>query len=178
MGLDVAAMPTRPADNLVALPDLTHRQVGLGLGEVVGGNELLDALTGDAEEFSDLSGAHEVMHEQDHSHEATRHLTRGQGRADTSHMTRTPASSSYKPRYTVRKQSSGYAFSETYYVYDLVGKGRVSVHAGTKESAQIDADNLNVTELTALAADDPRPYDERRAEAKAKYEAITGRKVY
>jgi hypothetical protein len=84
----------------------------------------------------------------------------------------------YKPRYTVRKQSSGYAFSETFYVYDLVGKGRVSVHAGTRETAQAEADSLNVSDLVKKHAEDPRPYDVRRAEAQAKYEAITGRKVY
>jgi hypothetical protein len=59
-------------------------------------------------------------------------------------MTQTAAKT--KPRYTVRKQSSGWTLSETFYVYDLVRKGRVSVHAGTREAAQADADALNAEE--------------------------------
>lgn len=81
-------------------------------------------------------------------------------------------------RYRVRKQSSGYALSETFYVYDLVRKSRVSVHAGSRESAQADADSLNVGDMIRDHADDPRPYAQRRAEAIAIYEAATGRKVY
>lgn len=61
-------------------------------------------------------------------------------------MTRT------RPRYTVRKQSSGYTASESFYVYDLQRKGRVSVHASrSRESAQHDADSLNATEAKHLA---------------------------
>lgn len=78
---------------------------------------------------------------------------------------------SARRRYTVRKQSSGYTFSETFYVYDLVKKGRVSVHAGTKESAQIDADDLEISAMVADHADDPRPYAERRAEAAERFAA-------
>jgi hypothetical protein len=48
-----------------------------------------------------------------------------------------------KPRFTVRKQSSGYSHSETFYVYDTKRKGRVSVHASARECAQADADSLN-----------------------------------
>lgn len=80
-------------------------------------------------------------------------------------------------RYRVRKQSSGYTFSETFYVYDLVRKGRVSVHAGTRESAQADADALNVSDMVRDHAEDPRPYAERRAEAAAAFLAATGRTV-
>jgi hypothetical protein len=56
-----------------------------------------------------------------------------------------------RPRYTVRKQSSGRTFSETFYVYDLDKRGRVSVHAGTRESAQADADRLNASHEQHLA---------------------------
>jgi hypothetical protein len=76
----------------------------------------------------------------------------------------------YKPRFTVRKQSSGYTLSETYYVWKL-GAGRVSVHAGTRECAQSDADDLNIGDLVKPHAEDPRPYAVRRAEAGAAYRA-------
>lgn len=75
-----------------------------------------------------------------------------------------------KPRYTVRKQSSGYTFSETFYVYDTQRKGRVSVHAHrSREAAQCDADGLNISDMVKDYADDPRPYDERLAEATAAF---------
>lgn len=80
-----------------------------------------------------------------------------------------------RPRYTVRKQSSGYAASVTFYVYDTARKGRVSVHAArTSESAQHDADSLNVGALILDADVDPRPYATRRAEAEAAYKAARG----
>lgn len=47
-------------------------------------------------------------------------------------------------RFTVRKQSSGYTLSESYYVYDRQRQGRVTVHAHrTRESAVWDAKGLN-----------------------------------
>jgi hypothetical protein len=72
-------------------------------------------------------------------------------------------------RYTARKQSSGRTFSETWYAYDTQRKTRVSVHASTRECAQADADDLNIGDMIADYADDPRPYDVRRAEAEAAY---------
>ena len=74
-------------------------------------------------------------------------------------------------RYTVRKQSSGYTFSETFYVYDTKRKGRVSVHAGTRESAQADANDLNISDAVQDYDDDPRPYTVRLAEATAAFHA-------
>jgi hypothetical protein len=56
-----------------------------------------------------------------------------------------------RPRYTVRKQSSGYTASVTFYVYDTVRKGRVSVHAGSRESALVDAARLNASHEEHLA---------------------------
>lgn len=82
-------------------------------------------------------------------------------------MTQTKA----RRRYTVRKQSSGWTFSETFYVYDLVKKGRVSVHAGTRQSAQVDADALEIGAMVTPAAEDPRPYAVRLAEAAARFAA-------
>ena len=75
-----------------------------------------------------------------------------------------------KHRYSVRKQSSGYTFSETYFVYDKLRGGRVTVHAhGTREGAQADADALNIMDMVSDYADDPRPYGERHAEASRAY---------
>ncbi len=88
-------------------------------------------------------------------------------------MTRTVST-----RYRVRKQSSGYAASETFYVYDLVRKGRVTVHAHrSREGAQADADVLNVGDMVLDYAEDPRPYAERRAEAISAFTTATGREV-
>lgn len=72
-------------------------------------------------------------------------------------------------RFTVRKQSSGYSHSVTFYVYDTTRRGRVSVHAMSREQAQASADDLNISDMVAPAADDPRPYEARRAEAEAAY---------
>lgn len=71
-----------------------------------------------------------------------------------------------RKRYTVRKMSSGYTASVKWYVYDNQRKGRVSVHAHiARESAQHEADSLNVSAMVKDHADDPRPYAERLAEA-------------
>ena len=81
-------------------------------------------------------------------------------------------------RYRVRKQSSGYASSVSYYVYDLLRKGRVTVHAyRTREAAQVNADALNVQDMVKDHAVDPRPYKERLAEAQRVYTEATGRTV-
>lgn len=75
-------------------------------------------------------------------------------------------------RYTVRKQSSGYTHSETYYVYDLVKKGRVTVHAQPhRDAAQSEADRLEIGAMIRDYEDDSRPYVERLAEARARFAA-------
>jgi hypothetical protein len=75
-----------------------------------------------------------------------------------------------KPRYRVRKQSSGYTFSETFIVMDSTTGGRVSVHPfRTRESAQANADRLNIDDLVKDYSADPRPYEVRHAEAEAAY---------
>lgn len=77
-----------------------------------------------------------------------------------------------KRRYTVRKQSSGYTSSTTYYVYDLVKKGRVTVHAHqTPEGAWADADTSEIGAMVADYDQDPRPYAVRRAEAHERFAA-------
>lgn len=78
-------------------------------------------------------------------------------------------------RYTVRKQSSGRSFSETFYVFDNVTKSRVSVHATvSRRTAQMEADGLEAGAMVRDYADDPRPYAERRAEAEARVAAGEG----
>jgi hypothetical protein len=80
-----------------------------------------------------------------------------------------------KLRFTVRQQRSGYNGYCTYYVYDLKRQGRVTVHAhSVPEAAKADARNLNISEMVAPHAEDPRPYDVRLAEATAKYDSIYG----
>ena len=73
-------------------------------------------------------------------------------------------------RYTVRKQSSGRTFSETYYVFDTVRGGRVSTEPGTREIAQAQADELNITAMVLDYDDDPRPFEVRLAEARETYQ--------
>jgi hypothetical protein len=75
-------------------------------------------------------------------------------------------------RYTVRKQSSGYSFSETWYAYDLIKQGRVTVNAhSVRESAQADADRLEILGMVADHDRDPRPFDVRLAEAAQRFAA-------
>lgn len=77
-----------------------------------------------------------------------------------------------KARYSVRKQSSGRTFSESYYVYDLVRKGRVTVHAHQhRQSAEVDARALEIAAMVPPAAEDARPYAVRLAEAEQRYAA-------
>lgn len=72
--------------------------------------------------------------------------------------------------YTVRKMTSGRDGSVSYYVYSLKSHGRVSVHASTiRQSAQIEADKLNIGAMVKNYEDDPRPYDVRYAEAEIAY---------
>lgn len=80
-----------------------------------------------------------------------------------------------KHRFTVRKMTSGYTGVVKWYVYDLVGKGRVTVHAYLgRDSAQAEADGLNIIEMTVPAANDPRPFEVRHAEAAQRYYASKG----
>jgi hypothetical protein len=53
------------------------------------------------------------------------------------------ASAPTRDRYTIRKQSSGRTFSETFYVYDRQRKGRVSVGPLSREQAAASAGDLN-----------------------------------
>jgi len=72
--------------------------------------------------------------------------------------------------YAVRKVRSGYTGRESFVVVRNPGGHRVSVHAHvTRESAQADADTLNISALVKDHAEDPRPYAVRRAEAEAAY---------
>ena len=90
-------------------------------------------------------------------------------------MTSTPAVSS---RYRTRKQTSGRNGNVTYFVYDLVGHGRVTVHAHpSREGAQYEADDLNVSDMIRDYVDDPRDYWVRWTEAAAAYKQATGREV-
>jgi hypothetical protein len=55
-------------------------------------------------------------------------------------------------------------------VYDLVKKGRVSVHTQLhRHAAQTDADDLEIAAMVRNYEDDPRPYAERRTEARARF---------
>lgn len=72
-------------------------------------------------------------------------------------------------RFTVRQQRSGYTGNVSFYVYDNVSKGRVSVHAMSQQQAQASADDLNIGDMVAPHAEDPRPYAVRRAEAEQRY---------
>lgn len=72
--------------------------------------------------------------------------------------------------YVVRKQSSGRTFSETFVVVRNPGGRRVTtIPHVTRETAQAEADALNIGALVLDHADDPRPYAVRRAEAEAAY---------
>lgn len=74
-------------------------------------------------------------------------------------------------RYRVRQMQSGYTGEVKYNVVRLDG-GRVNVHAyPSRRSAQVAADDLNIGDMVADFADDPRPYAARRAEAEAAYRA-------
>lgn len=73
-------------------------------------------------------------------------------------------------RYTVRKQTSGWTGVSKFYVYDTVDKGRVTVQAYLgRDTAQAEADQLNISDMVRPHEEDPRPYEVRRAEAEAAY---------
>lgn len=79
--------------------------------------------------------------------------------------------------YRVRKQTSGYTGRDSYIVVMLrqgQPASRVTVHAhSTRESAQADADDLNIGAMVTPYDEDPRPYAERRADAERRYRDIT-----
>jgi hypothetical protein len=74
--------------------------------------------------------------------------------------------------FVVRKVSSGYTGRESFIVVKNPGARRVSVHASvTRETAQVEADTLNIGAMVKNYDEDPRPYAERLAEAEAAYRA-------
>ena len=73
-----------------------------------------------------------------------------------------------KHPFSVRKMSGRGGVK--YVVVLNPGQRRVSVHAHvTKDTAWIDADQLNIGALVRDHAEDPRPYEIRLAEATAAY---------
>lgn len=75
-----------------------------------------------------------------------------------------------KQRYTTSKMTSGYNGVSRYYVYDTVSKGRVTVHAHLMRStAELQADQLNISDMVKPYDEDPRPYEVRLAEATEAY---------
>lgn len=78
--------------------------------------------------------------------------------------------SNAKKVFTVRKQKSGWNGDEKFIVVNKKTGGRVSTWAHlTRESAQIAADELNIQEMVADYATDPRPYEVRLEEARKAY---------
>jgi hypothetical protein len=70
--------------------------------------------------------------------------------------------------FTVRTTTSGHNGMTKYPVYN--GPRRVSVHAyGTREGAQANADELNIGAMIKDHAEDPRPYQEKLADARAEF---------
>lgn len=81
-----------------------------------------------------------------------------------------------KHPFQVRQVRSGYTGYKSYIVVKNPGGHRVSVHAyQTRETAQSNADDLNIGAMVKPHAEDPRPYAERRAEAEKAYRAEVGR---
>lgn len=71
--------------------------------------------------------------------------------------------------YQVRKQTSGRSW-DTYIVVKNPGGRRVSTWPHTtRETAQADADDLNIQAMVKPYAEDSRPYEVRLAEATATY---------
>lgn len=75
--------------------------------------------------------------------------------------------------FRVRKVTSGWNGFPSFVVVrkrDDGSYGRVTVHAhGSREAALSDADGLNIGSLVKPHEEDPRPYEERRAEAEHAY---------
>src|SRR5690606_759957 len=87
----------RPPQDILTSPYLPHGEAGDRPGEVGAADELLDALTADAEEFLDLGSSHQ-LHDAQHSHDATSHLTSGQLSCHASHVTTSQVTTSHKAR--------------------------------------------------------------------------------
>lgn len=76
--------------------------------------------------------------------------------------------------FRVRQMTSGRTGITKYIVVKLSGgvAHRVSVHAHiSRDSAQYEADDLNIAEMVLPYDEDPRPYAIRQAEAAATYES-------
>lgn len=84
---DCPPLSAGPRLDIGAVPDLPHRKLYDMLRPVFPLDELLHTLAAHAEHRADLGRADKVMHGKNHSHDATGHLTRGQGSRNTSHMT-------------------------------------------------------------------------------------------
>ena len=78
-----------------------------------------------------------------------------------------------KKRFTVRKTVSGRTGVARWIVVMNPGGSRVSVDSyPLRESAQIHADDLNISEMVKPHDEDPRPYATRHAEASALYHEL------
>ena len=76
---DQATVIAGPLFDVLALPDLAHVEFDFGRGPVVALDELLYSLPAyAAEHAADLRRPDKVMHGQDHSLNASSHLTMGQ----------------------------------------------------------------------------------------------------
>ena len=75
-----------PALYVSRFPDLAHAEHDNRSREVRPGHKLLYPLPADAEPGCDLGGAHQMVHNGNHSQHATCRLTRWQARWETSHM--------------------------------------------------------------------------------------------
>lgn len=73
-------------------------------------------------------------------------------------------------KFSVRKMVSGRNGDVRWIVVKNPGGRRVSVHAEILRSvAQATADRLNISAMVKDYAEDPRPYEVRRAEAEAAF---------
>lgn len=73
-------------------------------------------------------------------------------------------------RFVVRKQTSGRNGDVKFYVFSKTRNSRITVHGHLRrESAQHEADSLNIADLILDYELDPRPYEVRLAEAEAAY---------
>jgi len=80
------AMLLNPSLNVLGAPDLAHAEHGVRLRKVPSRHELLHPLAADTQACCNLGRAHQVMHDGNHSHNATCRLTRRQACWKTSHM--------------------------------------------------------------------------------------------
>ena len=81
-----------------------------------------------------------------------------------------------KPPYRVRKQSAGSRGTFDAYIVVKLGGGRATTWPHVNRAdAQAEADRLNVGDMVRDYAEDPRPYDVRRADAQRDYEERVAR---